>query len=263
MVGEKEGGGKGAAPPIGCLSTKSGAGFEGRGRGWAGGCWGAEVGVIGRFAGSPPGSHFVAVPAVVPGLGGGAGGTPCPPRPGGAVRGAGGRVGLHATVGNVLPRPPRLPIDRDKHANESLCMSLAYRQIGGGGAACVRTAACFNATPKQPLLVSPASGTCGSPAPPPRAAGPPSPPPAPPRPAETPAGLPRQVPGSSSPARGCRARGHAGINKAKPRAALFWGYFCVFTYFCVLSPCAGEGSGRGGCLIVQPPPLAAPLRRRL
>lgn len=55
-------------------------------------------------------------------------------------------------------------------------MSLAYRQIEGGGAACVRTAACFNATPKQPLLMSPASSTCGSPGPPPRAVGPSSPP---------------------------------------------------------------------------------------
>lgn len=89
MVGEKEGGGKDAATPTGCLSTKSDAGFEGRRRGWAGGCWGAEVGAFGRLAGPPPGSHFVAVPAVVPGLGGGAGGAPCPPRPGGAVRGAG------------------------------------------------------------------------------------------------------------------------------------------------------------------------------
>lgn len=58
---------------------------------------------------------------------------PSPARRGGEGRGAGG--GLHATVGNVLPRPPRLPIDRDKHANEFLCMSLAYRQIAGGGAA--------------------------------------------------------------------------------------------------------------------------------
>lgn len=32
---------------------------------------------------------------------------------------------------------------------------------GRGGAACVRTAACVNATPKQPLLMAPASGTCG------------------------------------------------------------------------------------------------------
>lgn len=186
---------------------------------------------------------------------------PSPARRGGEGRGAGG--GLDATVGNVLPRPPRLPIDRDKHANESLCMSLAYRQIGGGGAACVRTAACFNATPKQPLLVSPASSTCGSPGPPPRAVGPPATPPAPPRPAEPPPGRPRQVPGSSSPARGCRAQGHGGINKAKPRAGLLWGYFCGFSPISVFFHLVrGKGAG-GGALTVQPPPLAAPLRRRL
>lgn len=54
------------------------------------GLLGGRGGRSGGSQGPPsPGSHFVAVPAVVPGLGGGAGGAPCPPRPGGAVRGAG------------------------------------------------------------------------------------------------------------------------------------------------------------------------------
>lgn len=52
--GGREGGGKGAAPPIGCLSTKSGAGLERRGRGWAGGCWGAEVGARAARRAPPP-----------------------------------------------------------------------------------------------------------------------------------------------------------------------------------------------------------------
>lgn len=48
----KDGRGKGIAPPIGCLSTKSGGGFAGRGRGGAEDCWGAEVGA--REAAGPP-----------------------------------------------------------------------------------------------------------------------------------------------------------------------------------------------------------------
>lgn len=60
----RAGGGKGAAPLIGCFSTKSGAGFEGRG---PGGCRGAEVG-----APRPPFPAAILwhCSAVVPGPGG-------------------------------------------------------------------------------------------------------------------------------------------------------------------------------------------------
>lgn len=79
-MGEKEGGGEGCLAPDWLLNTKSGSVFEGRGRGRARGCGGGRGGRSGR---APPGSHFVAVPAVVPGLGGGDRGAICPPRPGG------------------------------------------------------------------------------------------------------------------------------------------------------------------------------------
>lgn len=87
-MGEKEGGGEGCLAPDWLLNTKSVSVFEGRGRGRARGCWGAEVGARAARR-APPGSHFVAVPAVVPGLGGGDRGATCSPQPCGAVRGAG------------------------------------------------------------------------------------------------------------------------------------------------------------------------------
>lgn len=92
------------------------------------------------------------------------------------------------------------------------------------------------------------------------------PPPVPSGPAEPPPGRPRQVPGSSRPARGRRAQGHAGINKAKPRAALLWGYFCGFSPISVFFHLVqGKGAGGGGpyrsaaasCSPAPPPPLIA------
>lgn len=254
----KDGRGKGIAPPIGCLSTKSGGGFAGRGRGGAEDCWGAEVGA--REAAGPPPAAILR--QYLPWCQGWAVGPeqsparPSPARRGGEGRGAGG--GLHATVGNVLPRPPRLPIDRDKHANESLCMSLAYRQIAGGGAAVCAL---------QRALMQHPNSHCGSllPAAPAAPRAPrrgrwdpitPSHPPA--RRATTGAALPatRLV----QPARGYRAQGYAGINKAKPLwKRLFWGYFCVSTFFSVLSPCAGKeaGGGPSATASCSPAPAAA------
>lgn len=177
---------------------------------------------------------------------------PSPARRGGEGRGAGG--GLHATVRNVLPRPPRLPIDRDKHANESLCMSLAYRQIAGGGAAVCAL---------QRALMQHPNSHCGS-LPPAAPAAPraprrgqwvpitPSHPPA--RRATTEAAPPgtRLV----QLARGCRAQGKAGINKAKPGEAALLGLFlCFHPFSCSFTLCR-EGSRWGA---PQPPPLAASL----
>lgn len=167
---------------------------------------------------------------------------PDPPRPGGAVRGAGGG-GLHATVGNVLPRPPRLPIDRDKHANESLCMSLAYRQIVGGGAAVCAL---------QRALMQHPNSHCGS-LPPAAPAAPRAPrrgqwdPITPLHPPAGRANTGAVPPGTRlvQPARGCWAQGYAGINKAKPREAAVFGALSVFSPFSCSFTLRREGSGRG------------------
>lgn len=125
----------------------------------------------------------------------------------------------------------------------------------------MRTAACFNATPKQPLLVAPASSTCGSPRPPPRAVGPPSPP------HPTPTTAPSQP--RLSRRRGCPARyaarparpeaaGHKATQKQiKPNLGQrSFGAICVFSPLPVfiLSHRSGEGCGRG---------WPSPFRRRL
>lgn len=231
MEGERrEGGGKGTAPPIGCFSTKSGGGFAGWGRGGAGDCWGAEVGA--RETAGPPRQPFCGSTCLGARAGrwGRSRALPDPPRPGGAVRGAGGG-GLHAMVGNVLPRPPRLPIDRDKHANESLCMSLAYRQIVGGGAAVCAL---------QRALMQHPNSHCGS-LPPAAPAAPRAPrrgqcdPITPWHPPARRASTGAVPPGTRlvQPAQGCKGQGYAGINKAKPQEAALFGALSVFSPFFV------------------------------
>lgn len=164
---------------------------------------------------------------------------PSPARRGGEGRGAGG--GLHATVGNVLPRPPRLPIDRDKHANEFLCMSLAYRQIAGGGAAVCAL---------QRALMQHPNSHCGSL--PPAAPAAPRAPHRGQRDPNTPShplarrAIPGAVPPGTrlvQPARGYRAQAYTRINKAKPREAALLGLFlCFHIFLCSFTLCR-EGSG--------------------
>lgn len=261
MEGERrrDVGGKGTAPPIGCLSTKSGGGFAGRGRGGAGDCWGAEVGA--QEAAVPPRQPFCGSTCLGARAGrwGRSRALPDPPRPGGAVRGAGRGGGLHATVGNVLPRPPRLPIDRDKHANEFLCMSLAYRQIAGGGAAVCAL---------QRALMQHPNSHCGS-LPPAAPAAPRAPrrgqwdPITPSHPPARPATAGAAPPGTRlvQPARGCRAQGYAGINKAKPRekATLFGLFLCfhLFSVFFHLVQGRKRAGGPSAAASCSPAPAAA------
>lgn len=204
----------------------------------------------------PPGSHFVAVPALVPGPG--VGPEQSPARASRARRGAEGRGaggGLHATVGNVLPRPPRLPIDRDKHANEFLCMSLAYRQIAGGGAAVCALQRALMQHPNSHCGALPPAAPAAPRAPrrghrdPHRPLAPPGPP-----------GHRWGCPGWSSLPGAAGHRDNAGINKAKPGEAALLGLFlCFHLFFCVLSPCAGREAGGGPSATASrsPAPAAA------